>query len=204
MDTLTVFLEIRKKGLHKLFHCINKEDDYVGAFTLINDDIESEDLISPFNHFYTNIISLGNLAINREEALIIFVNVILTYIEKNQSKYYQRVKLFIPDNEVVNYLIKKNTAIYSENNLIEIEIAYVEPSKNKFTSELIENSFLLDNQDYKIIDEKLQFLRTLTKSKHRTKQKQIESLAKENAELTIQISKLLDLLHYYQNERRAS
>jgi hypothetical protein len=204
MDTLTVFLEIRKKGLHKLLHCINKQDDYIGAFAFINDDIESEDFISPFNHFYTDIISLGNLAINRQEALVIFVNVILAYIEKTQSKYYQRVKLFIPDNEVVNYLIEKNIAIYSERHLIEIEIVYVEPSKNKFTSELIENSFLLDNQDYKVIDEKLQFLRTLTKSTHSTKQKQIEALAKENTELTIQISKLLDLLHYYQNERRAS
>ncbi len=204
MDTLTVFLEIRKKGMQKLFHCLNKQDNYMGAFALISGDIENEDLISPFNHFYSDIISLGNLAINRKDALIIFVNVILNYVEKTQSKYYQRVKLFVPDNEVVNYLIKNNATIHSENSLIDIEIVYVEPSKNKFTSELIENSFLLNNQDYQVIDEKLQFLRTLTKSTHSTKQKKIESLAKENAVLTIQISKLLDLLSYYQNERRAS
>lgn len=204
MDTLTVFLEIRKKGLQKLFHCLNKQEDYIGAFVLVSGNLESEDGISPFNHFYSDLISLGNLAIDRKDALIIFVNVILTYVEKTQSKYYQRIKLFVPDNEVANYLSNKITTIHSENSLIDIEIAYVEPSKNKFTSELIENSFLLDNQDYKVIDEKLQFLRTLTKSTQSTKQKQIEALAKENTELTAQISKLLDLLKYYQNERRAS
>lgn len=201
MNTLTVFLEIRKKDTHRLFHNIVKEGDYIGAFAFISENIRNEDYISPFNHFYSNLVSLGNLEINRKEALLMLVNTILTYIKATQKKYYQHIKLFIPDNEVACHLSKNLTTLQEEYALDSLEFLYVEHKKNRFVSEMLEFTYLIDNQEYQIISKKLQFLRNLTKNTHTTKQKHIEALTKENIELHSQISKLTHLLNYYRNER---
>ncbi|HCL01210.1 MAG TPA: hypothetical protein DHW61_02155 [Lachnoclostridium phytofermentans] len=66
---------------------------------------------------------------------------------------------------------------------------------------MLSNVCLLNNTEYRVIDEKLHFLRTLTKNAHTTKQKRIAELSKENVELHSQISNLTYLLNYYRNER---
>ncbi|HCL01209.1 MAG TPA: hypothetical protein DHW61_02150 [Lachnoclostridium phytofermentans] len=116
MNTLTVFLEMRKKDTQKIFQCLNKKDDYFGAFTFINEDIKNEDEISPFNNFYNNIISLGNLEIDYKQALTLLTKLVLNYIKSTQIQFYQNCRIFISDNEVVTFLNK--TFLRTKKNIV--------------------------------------------------------------------------------------
>lgn len=201
MNTLTVFLEIRKKEKQKLFQCLDKESDYIGAFAFVNEDIKNEDEISPFNNFYNNIISLGNLEIDNKQALTLLTKLVLNYIKNSQIQFYQNCKIFISDSEVVTFLNKNISSYKKEYCLDSLEFIFIERNRNQFVCEMISNVCLLDNSEYSVIDEKLYFLRTLTKNTHTTKQKRIEELSRENVELHSQISNLTYLLNYYRNER---
>lgn len=129
MNTLSVFVSIRKKGSKRLFRCLPKQGDYIGAFVFVNGAIKSVKAITPFNRFYSNVLSFGKLEIDEQNALMLLMQLVLFYVSETQRTLYDSFQFFIPNKKLADYLDKHTVELCKQYKLKNLKFYTVEKKK---------------------------------------------------------------------------